>query len=199
MRPAIKLLLITAIALVPDRAQAQTAYSIDVGAITAFEDATLQIGFRAAPSVANKGGADILFATFPDALIHGFMLFTLDVDATYGTPLGQQFTLYPRVGGSILAGGGGSSGGGGAAFGYNAVVPGPFRSRVSASGSSGCASSGNGCLSARVSFRRVQCVPAFFYSPSWPARPRALPSADRSPIAWRTRRRATSPARRANP
>ena len=122
MRPAIQLLLITAIALFPDRAQAQTAYSIDVGAITAFEDAAVQIGFRAAPSVANKAGPDILFATFPDALIHGFMLFTLDVDATYGAPLGQQFTLYPRFGGSILAGGGGSSGGGGAAFGYNVGV-----------------------------------------------------------------------------
>ncbi len=118
MRPVI--LVLVAAALVPDRARAQTAYSIDFGAITAFEDAAVQIGFRAAPAVANKAGADILFATFPEALVHGFMLFTLDVDATYGAPLGQQFTLYPRFGGSIIAGGG--SGGAGGAYGLNVGI-----------------------------------------------------------------------------
>jgi hypothetical protein len=119
LRPAALFLSIAALAL-PARAPAQTAYSIDVGAITAFDDAAIQIGFRAAPSVANKGGADILLATFPDALIHGFMLFVLDVDATYGAPLGEQVTLFPRFGGTILAGGG--NGGSGAGYGYNVGV-----------------------------------------------------------------------------
>lgn len=113
-------LLFAVAAAIPARAAAQTAYSIDFGAITAFDDAAIQIGFRAAPSVANNAGADILLATFPDALIHGFMLFVLDVDATYGAPLGEQVTLFPRFGGTVLAGGG--NGGSGAGYGYNVGV-----------------------------------------------------------------------------
>jgi hypothetical protein len=119
MRP-VMLLLVAAVALVPDRARAQTAYSFDFGAITAFEDAAVQVGFRAAPAVANKAGADILLSTFPEALVHGFLLFILDVDATYGAPLGDKFTLYPRFGGSIIAGGG--NGGAGGAYGLNVGV-----------------------------------------------------------------------------
>jgi len=117
MRQVVTFLLVAAVVVVPTRAPAQTAYSIDFGAITAFDDAAVQIGFRATPSVANKAGSDILLATFPDALIHGLMLFVLDVDATYGTPLGEQVTLFPRFGGTVLAAGG--NGGGGAGYGYN--------------------------------------------------------------------------------
>jgi len=113
MHLAVMLLLVTA-------QTPQTAYSIDFGAITAFDDAAVQIGFRAAPSVANKAGADILLATFPDALIHGLMLFVLDADVAYGAPLSEQVTLFPRFGGSIIAGGGG--GGAGAAYGFNVGV-----------------------------------------------------------------------------
>lgn len=118
MRPAA--LLVALATAIPANAAAQTAFSIDFGAITAYDDAAIQIGFRATPSVANKTGADILLATFPDALIHGFMLFLLDVDATYGAPLGEQVTLFPRFGGTLLAGGG--NGGGGGAYGYNLGV-----------------------------------------------------------------------------
>lgn len=118
MRPAATLLLVAGLAALPGRAPAQTAYSIDFGAVTAFDDATILIGFRgaAAPAVA-RPGADIFVATFPDAVIHGFWLFLLDADVTYGARLGEQVTLYPRVGASVLAG----AGGGGAAgvFGYN--------------------------------------------------------------------------------
>ncbi len=118
MRSAAIPLLVTAVVLFPAGAPAQTAYSIDFGAITAFDRAATQIGFRAAPSLANQTGPDILLATFPDALIHGLMLFVLDADATYGARLDEHLTLFPRVGGSVLAGGGGS-GGGAAALGYN--------------------------------------------------------------------------------
>jgi len=114
------LLLVVAAAVIPARASAQTAYSIDFGAITAFEDAAVLIGFRAAPALANKAGADISLAIFPEALIHGLLLFVLDADVTYGAPLSEQVTLFPRFGGSIIAGGGG--GGGGAAGGYNIGV-----------------------------------------------------------------------------
>jgi hypothetical protein len=120
MRPA-ALSLVVAAAVTPALAPAQTAYSIDFGAITAFDDAAVQIGFRAAPALANRAGPDIVLATFPDALIHGFILFVLDADVTYGAPLGQQVTLFPRFGGTILAGGGGG-GGAGAAYGYNVGV-----------------------------------------------------------------------------
>ena len=50
MRPAATLVLVAGLALVPGRAPAQTAYSIDFGATTAFDDAAIQIGFRAAPA-----------------------------------------------------------------------------------------------------------------------------------------------------
>jgi len=119
MRPAALLLVVAAVAT-PALAPAQTAYSIDFGAITAFEDAAVLIGFRAAPALANKAGADISLAIFPEALIHGLLLFVLDADVTYGAPLSEQVTLFPRFGGSIIAGGGG--GGGGAAGGYNVGV-----------------------------------------------------------------------------
>ena len=116
MRPAATLLLVAGLTLLPDRAPAQTAYSIDFGALTAFDDAAILIGFRGAPAVA-KAGADVFVATFPDALIHGVWLFLLDADVTYGARLGEQVTLFPRAGASVLAGAGG--GGAGGAFGYN--------------------------------------------------------------------------------
>lgn len=123
MRRVALLLLVVATAVTTARAQAPiagTAYSIDFGAITAFDDATIQLGFRAAPAGPNRTGADILLATFPDALIHGFILFALDVDATYGARLNDHLTLFPRVGGSGIVGGGG--GGAGGAYGYNVGV-----------------------------------------------------------------------------
>lgn len=118
MRLAVVLLLVAAAQVVPTRAPAQTAYSIEFGALTAFEDATVQLGFRAAPSVADKPGADILLATFPDALAHALLLFILDADVAYGARLSDQLTLFPRFGGSMIAGGGGDAGAG-AAWGYN--------------------------------------------------------------------------------
>jgi hypothetical protein len=113
------LLLVAGLTLAPGRAPAQTAYSIDFGALTAFSDATILIGFRGAPAAA-QAGADIFVATFPDALVQGFFLFLLDADATYGARLGEQVTLFPRFGGTVLAGGG--NGGSGAGYGYNLGV-----------------------------------------------------------------------------
>ncbi|HKC38300.1 MAG TPA: hypothetical protein VKC15_02025, partial [Gemmatimonadales bacterium] len=112
MRPAPLFLLIAAAAVVPARAPAQTAYSIDFGAISAFNDATVLVGFRAAPAAAERGGADILLSTFPDALIHGALIFLLDVDATYGVRVSEQVTVFPRFGGSVIAGGGNAGSGG---------------------------------------------------------------------------------------
>jgi len=110
------LLLVAALTLAPNRARAQTAYSIDFGALTAFSDATILIGFRGAPATA-QAGADIFVATFPDALVQGFFLFLLDADVTYGARLGEGVTLFPRAGASVLAGAGDGSAGG--VFGYN--------------------------------------------------------------------------------
>lgn len=110
------LLLFAGLTALPAPAPAQTAYSLEFGAISAFSDATVLIGFRGAP-VAAKAGADLFVATFPDALIHGFFLVLLDADVTYGARLSDDVTLYPRAGASVLAGAGG--GGGGGEFGYN--------------------------------------------------------------------------------
>jgi len=117
MRPAVVLPLLAALGVAPSRAAAQTAQSIEFGAITTFDDATVQLGFRAAPARANHTGADIFLATFPDALAHGILLLLMEADATYGVPLGKDLSLFPRAGLTLIAGGGG--GGGGAAFGYN--------------------------------------------------------------------------------
>ena len=93
------------------------AYGIDFGAITAFEDAVIQVGFRAMPSRGGMGGADISVATLPDAIAAGFVVLILDADVTYGTPRGEQpggVIFFPRAGLSVIAGSGG-----GALIGFN--------------------------------------------------------------------------------
>ena len=98
------------------------AYGVDFGAVTAFEDAVIQVGFRATPSRGGIGGADISVATLPDALAAGFVVLMFDADFTYGTPGGVEpgsVVFFPRAGLSVLAASGLSEGGGGAVIGFN--------------------------------------------------------------------------------
>lgn len=98
------------------------AYGVDFGAVTAFEDAVIQVGFRAMPSRGGIGGADISIATLPDAIAAGLVVLMLDADFTYGTPRGDQpggVIFFPRAGLSVLAISGLSEGGGGAIVGFN--------------------------------------------------------------------------------
>jgi hypothetical protein len=103
-------------------AASRMVYGIDFGAVTAFDDAVIQVGFRAMPSRGGIGGADISIATFPDALAAGVVILTFDADFTYGTPRGDHegsVVFFPRAGLSALAAGGVGGGGGGAVFGFN--------------------------------------------------------------------------------
>lgn len=120
MRPIAILLLVAALTVAAAPARAQTAQAIEVGAITAFDDGAWQVGFRASPARPDRFGADIYLGTFPEALVHGFVLLLMELDGTYGAPLGKDVTLFPRAGGSLIVGGGG--GGSGGAFGYNVGV-----------------------------------------------------------------------------
>lgn len=97
-------------------------YGVDFGAITAFDEAVIQVGFRAMPSRGGIGGADISIATLPDAIAAGLVILMLDADFTYGTPGGDQpgsVVFFPRAGLSVLAASGFSEGGGGAIAGFN--------------------------------------------------------------------------------
>jgi hypothetical protein len=98
------------------------AYGVDFGAVTAFDEAVIQVGFRAMPSRGGFGSADISVATFPDAIAAGLVVLILDADFTYGTPGGDQpgsVVFFPRAGLSVLAASGFSDGGGGALIGFN--------------------------------------------------------------------------------
>jgi len=98
------------------------AYGVDFGTVTAFEDAVIQVGFRAAPSRGGVGGLDLSIATFPDAVAAGVVVLILDLDFTFGTPRGEQLgsvIFFPRAGFSVLAAGGVGGGGGGAVAGFN--------------------------------------------------------------------------------
>ena len=92
--------------------RAQTSFALEGGVVTAFDEGLFQLGFRASPLVPGRAGADVAFATFPDALINGFFIGMIDLDVTYGVPLGANAGLYPRFGVSGLAGAGEGGGGG---------------------------------------------------------------------------------------
>lgn len=98
------------------------AYGVDFGAVTAFDEAVIQVGFRAMPSRGGIGGADISIATLPDAIAAGLVVLLLDADFTYGAPRGDHpggVVFFPRAGLSVLALSGFSGGGGGAIVGFN--------------------------------------------------------------------------------
>lgn len=113
--------LITLVLLASSRPTlAQTAYSVELGAVTAFDDAAVQIGARVAPGRGAMSGADVALATFPDALAQGLFLGMLDVDFAYGASVaGEKVLLFPRLGASAIFV---VEGGGGAAAGYNLGV-----------------------------------------------------------------------------
>ncbi|HEV8265348.1 MAG TPA: hypothetical protein VGQ06_10375 [Gemmatimonadales bacterium] len=117
MRSALALSSLIGLAVLPVAAHAQTGYSLELGAVTAYEASLFQVGFRAAPSRGGRAAPDVALATFPDALVEGVFIGMLDLDLTYGAPLGEDAVLLPRFGVSVIAGAGG--GGAGGAFGYN--------------------------------------------------------------------------------
>lgn len=103
------------------RAQSTTAVGVEAGALSAFEDAILQLGIRAAPPRGGYTSVDFTFATFPDALASGTLLFLMDLGATHGAPSDSSPVFFFPHGGISLLTAGSISGesGGGAAAGYH--------------------------------------------------------------------------------
>lgn len=121
MRAASAFFLLAVTVALPSGAVAQTALAVEAGAVTAFADAVIQIGFRVAPTRGGYGAADVAAATFPDALASGVAFIMFDADVAFGFPAAAdaQTVFFPRGGFSVIGGGGGSGGGGGAEVGFN--------------------------------------------------------------------------------
>jgi hypothetical protein len=85
---------------------------IEGGVVTAFGAQTSQAGMRLT-ELSPRGGVDVLFATFPEALGDGGIPLLLDLDATVPVPVFPGLFIAPRAGVGLV-GAVGSSGGGGA-------------------------------------------------------------------------------------
>jgi hypothetical protein len=120
MRPILSTVLAGVLLASTRPASAQTAFSLEFGALSAYEDATVQVGFRLTPARAGKTGIDVAFATFPDALAEGTLFGLLDVDVAHGVSVEEKVLVLPRFGASVIGGIGDS--GGGAAVGFNIGV-----------------------------------------------------------------------------
>ncbi len=106
--------------VVSARAQSTTAFGVEAGVWNAFDESVLQVGFRVAPTHGGFGTIDFAFATFPEAVSHGIILFQMDFDITHGVPKEDSpVAFFPRGGISFLTAGALSGGGGGAVIGYN--------------------------------------------------------------------------------
>ena len=103
-------------------AQTKMAFGVEAGALSAGDDALLQLGLRAAPTRGGFGSVDFTFATFPDPLFHGVFAFLMDLGITYGAPRDSSpVFFFPHAGVSVLAASSFTgSGGGGGVVGYNA-------------------------------------------------------------------------------
>jgi hypothetical protein len=103
------------------RAQSKMAAGVEAGALHLFDESHLQLGLRVTPSRGGYGSVDFAFATFPDALSNGSLVFLMDLGITYGAPSDSSpVYVFPHGGVSLFTAGGLSgSGGGGAVAGYN--------------------------------------------------------------------------------
>lgn len=101
----------------PISARAQSALSIEVGFLTAFEEAVFQVGIRSTSVKAGGVGVDFALATFPEAVIEGVFFLMPNLDLTTAVPVGPRAWLMPRFGVSALVGAG--EGGAGAVAGFN--------------------------------------------------------------------------------
>jgi hypothetical protein len=103
------------------RAQSKMAVGVEAGALHGFDQSVFQLGLRATPARGGYGSVDFAFATIPDLLFDGALVFLMDLGITYGAPSDSSpVYVFPHGGVSLLAGGNLSgSGGGGAVAGYD--------------------------------------------------------------------------------
>ncbi|HEV2669481.1 MAG TPA: hypothetical protein VGU74_00150 [Gemmatimonadales bacterium] len=103
------------------RAQSRMAVGVEAGALHGFDQSVFQLGLRATPARGGYGSVDFAFATIPDLLFDGALVFLMDLGITYGAPSDSSpVYVFPHGGVSLGAAGSLSgSGGGGAVAGYN--------------------------------------------------------------------------------
>ena len=102
------------------RAQSKMAVGVEGGALSGFDESLFQLGLRVTPSRGGYGAADVAFATLPDYLLHGTLVFLMDLGVTYGAPRDSSpVYVFPHGGVSMLGVVGLSNGGGGAEAGIN--------------------------------------------------------------------------------
>lgn len=129
MRP---LLLLAAILLLvtPTILPAQSAVSVQVGALTGEYDNAFEIGVRVSPARANTIGFGFSFDAVPQYLSQGALIGLTDLSIAGTMGLARDVRLELRAGGSALIGigGGGAAAlggyhiGGGVVFGFNGPV-----------------------------------------------------------------------------
>jgi len=106
------------------RAQSTMAVGVEAGALHSFDESFFQLGFRVTPSRGGHGSVDFAFATVPDLLFDGTLVFLMDLGFTYGAPSDRSdkspVYVFPHAGVSLFTASGLSgSGGGGAVAGYS--------------------------------------------------------------------------------
>lgn len=102
------------------RAQCKMAVGVEGGALSGFGESLFQLGLRVTPSRGGYGSVDFAFATLPDILLNGTLVFLMDLGVTYGAPRDSSpVYVFPHGGVSMLGVTGLSSGGGGAEAGIN--------------------------------------------------------------------------------
>lgn len=109
-----------ALSLVALPAQAQRAFSLEGGFITAFEDAAYIVGVRATAAKPGSAGVDFSVSTLPQGIVEGVFILLPNLDVTFAGSVGPRAWLMPRFGASALVGVG--EGGGGGVFGLNAGI-----------------------------------------------------------------------------
>ena len=106
------------------RAQSKMAAGVEAGALRAVNESFFALGLRVTPSRGGYGSLDFAFATLPDQLSHGSLVFLMDLGITYGAPSDTSdhspVYVFPHAGLSLFAAGNLSgSGGGGAVAGLS--------------------------------------------------------------------------------
>ena len=115
------------VALSPTALPAQTAVSLQAGAIAGEDAGAFEVGVRLSPARANSVGLGFSFDAVPQTLSEGALFGLTDLSLAGNVGLARGVRLELRLGGSALVaiGGGGAAAVGGYHVGGGIVVQGP--------------------------------------------------------------------------
>lgn len=94
----------------PTSATTQSALAVEVGFLTAFEDAVFQFGIRSTALKPGGVGVDFSLATLPEAIAEGVFFVMPNLDLAWAMPVGSRSWIMPRFGVSALVGAGEGAG-----------------------------------------------------------------------------------------